>query len=107
MVAAQEEPPTFHIAGPAGSLEFAQAEYLAELLMRNLPDISCRIQHIHPDDWREYSSELCRARGFPDVLVSRQGPIAWTGTGHLVGGATEFNTEVCTQCALELDRAHR
>jgi hypothetical protein len=66
----RQEPPTFHIAGPAGSLEFAQADDLAELLMRSLPDISCRIQHILTDDWREHSSELCRARGFPDALVS-------------------------------------
>ena len=86
--------PTFHIVGPASSLEFAQMEYLGEMLMRNLPNIMCRIVRVHPSDWRAYASEVCRLQGFPPELAQRLAPFAWTGAGYLVGGAADFNADV-------------
>lgn len=86
--------PTFHIVGPANSLEFAQMEYLGETLMRNLPNISCRIVRVHPSDWPDYAVKVCRVQGFPSELAKRLVPFAWTGAGYLVGDAHEFNADV-------------
>jgi hypothetical protein len=55
------EEPTYHLLGPAGSLEFAQVEILGEMLMRNLPNVSCRIDRVHPTEWRAHAAEV-RAR---------------------------------------------
>lgn len=90
--------PTYHIVGPADSLEFAQMEYLGETLMRNLPNITCRIVRLHPSDWPDYAANVCRVQGFPSELAARLAPFAWTGAGYLVGNAAEFNADVRAAC---------
>lgn len=97
--------PTFHIAGPASSLEFAQMEYLGEALMRSLPNIACRIVRVHPSDWPDYAAEVCRVQGFPAELAAEAAPFAWTGAGYLVGGAAEFNEDVSATATVAPRRA--
>eukprot|EP00302_Diacronema_sp_CCMP2436_P025364 CAMPEP_0179925570 /NCGR_PEP_ID=MMETSP0983-20121128/7329_1 /TAXON_ID=483367 /ORGANISM="non described non described, Strain CCMP 2436" /LENGTH=381 /DNA_ID=CAMNT_0021829165 /DNA_START=62 /DNA_END=1207 /DNA_ORIENTATION=- len=95
--------PTYHLVGPASSLEFAQMELLGELLRRNLPDIVCKITRVPSSDWRAFAEEVCRVQGFPPELAHRPQPISWTGAGALIGGAPEFNADCRKKFELGFD----
>ena len=48
---------TYHVAGPADDEDFAQAEYLAELLMASLKGVDCVIHAVLPEDWPSFVSD--------------------------------------------------
>ena len=49
MAATKEASLEYNIAGPADDEDYAQAEYLAEMLMVSLPSINCNLLPILPD----------------------------------------------------------
>ena len=72
----------YNIAGPADDEDFAQAEYLSEMLMVALPAIKCTLIPIMPDDW----SDFVKAKsGF--LGCKARAPLVWMSTGAVVGGS--------------------
>ena len=76
------------IAGPADDEDFAQAEYLAEMLMVSLPSIKCTLLPIMPDDWGPYVS---KQSGF--LGCKPRAPLVWMASGAVVGGMPEWAAE--------------
>jgi len=85
--------PTYLIAGPADSVDFAKMEYLGELIMRNTPNVYVEVHRLHPEDWPTYAREACARLGFVRHADGHS-PFAWTAAGYLVGDATAFGTDV-------------
>ena len=78
----------YFVAGPADDEDYAQAEYLAELLMVSLPSIKCNLFPILPDDWNEYVTQKCSFLG-----CKQRAPLIWMSSGKVVGGLPEFAAE--------------
>lgn len=80
--------PVYNIAGPAGDEDYAQAEYLAEMLMNSLPNVSCNITPVLPEEWPDFVSAKCAQLG-----TTPREPLIWMNSGRVVGGYTEFANE--------------
>lgn len=85
--------PTYYVVGPADSMDYAKMEYLGELIMHNLADVSCTFHRSHPAEWPEYAKRVCAKFGFAKYADGHS-PFAYTGAGYLVGGLVEFNDDV-------------
>ena len=79
---------TYHVAGPADDEDFAQAEYLAELLMASLKGIDCVIHAVLPEDWPAFVSDKSAFLG-----CKQRAPLVWMASGVVVGGLPEFTAE--------------
>ena len=82
------EPLVYFVAGPADDEDYAQAEYLAEMLMVSLPSIKCELLPIMPDAWPAYVAEKCGFLG-----CKQRAPLVWMSSGAVVGGFPEFAGE--------------
>ena len=82
------EPLVYFVAGPADDEDYAQAEYLAEMLMVSLPSIKCELLPIMPDAWPAYVAEKCVSLG-----CKQRAPLVWMSSGVVVGGFPEFAGE--------------
>jgi hypothetical protein len=78
----------YFVAGPADDEDYAQAEYLAELLMVSLPTIKCSLFPILPNNWNEYVMQKCSYLG-----CKQRAPLIWMNSGTVVGGLPEFAAE--------------
>lgn len=76
------------LAGPADDADYAQSEYLAELLMSSLPSVKCTFKPILPEQW---SSFVEKQSGF--LGCKPRAPLIWMGSGVVIGGFTEFAAE--------------
>ena len=85
---AAEQQLEYLIAGPADDEDFAQAEYLAEMLMVSLPSIKCTLLPIMPDDWGAY---VAKQSGF--LGCKQRAPLVWTSSGIVVGGLPDWSAE--------------
>ena len=71
--AAAERPPVqYNLSGPADDEDFAQAEYLCEMLMATLPHASCHITAVLPEEWPGYIEKKCATL---DQLLAVLNPI--------------------------------
>lgn len=87
----------YHIAGPADDEDYAQAEYLAEMLMVSLPSISCKLHPVLPDDWPDYVRERAGFLG-----CKQRAPLVWMSSGVVVGGLSEFTAECDSKYGLSV-----
>lgn len=78
----------YNIAGPADDEDYAQAEYLAELLMVSLPTVRCNLIPVLPDDWGAFVAQKCGYLG-----CKERAPLIWLNSGAVVGGLPEFTSE--------------
>lgn len=78
----------YNIAGPADDEDYAQAEYLAEMLMVSLPSIKCNLIPILPDNWSDFVTEKCGFLG-----CKQRAPLIWMTSGIVVGGLPDWNAE--------------
>lgn len=78
----------YFIAGPADDDDYAQAEYLAEMLMVSLPSIKCTLMAILPDDWSTFVAEKAGYLG-----CKQRAPLVWMASGAVVGGLPEWASE--------------
>ena len=76
------------IAGPADDEDYAQAEYLAEMLMVSLPSIKCTLMPIMPDEWQAFAVKQCGFLG-----CKQRAPLVWMASGAVVGGFPEWAGE--------------
>ena len=90
-------PLEYNVAGPADDEDFAQAEYLAEMLMVALPSIKCTLYPIMPDDWTAFVSEKAGFLG-----CKQRAPLVWMSSGAVVGGLPEFAAEVDKKYGLRI-----
>ena len=74
----------YNIAGPADDEDYAQAEYLAEMLMVSLPSIKCNLIPILPDNWATVQKVASSAQ---------RAPLIWMTSGIVVGGLPDWNAE--------------
>ena len=87
-MAAPPAPLEYLIAGPADDEDFAQAEYLAEMLMVSLPSIKCTLFPVLPDDWSTFVAEKSGFLG-----CKQRAPLVWMASGKVVGGLPEWAAE--------------
>ena len=78
----------YNIAGPADDEDYAQAEYLAEMLMVSLPSIHCNLLPILPDNWPDFVAEKCGFLG-----CKQRAPLVWMSSGIVVGGLPDWAAE--------------
>ena len=67
---------SYTIAGPADDEDYAQAEYLAEMLMVSLPSIHCTLKPIMPIDWNDFVKKQASFLG-----CKQRAPLIWTNSG--------------------------
>ena len=79
----------YHVAGPADDEDFAQAEYLGEMLMSSLRGVDCAIHCVLPEDWSGFIAEKSAFLG-----CKQRAPLIWMSSGVVVGGLPEFTAEV-------------
>ena len=79
---------SYTIAGPADDEDYAQAEYLAEMLMVSLPSIHCTLKPIMPIDWNDFVKKQASFLG-----CKQRAPLIWTNSGAVIGGLPEFTAE--------------
>merc|ERR1712166_246250 len=78
----------FHLAGKANDPAVADAEVVIQDLAMNLPDITL-VSHIKdPDQWPQWSVELCQRMGFDEATYAA-GPIIWA-SGRIVGDHSDL-----------------
>ena len=96
----------YNIAGPADDEDYAQAEYLAEMLMVSLPTITCNLVPVMPDDWGAFAKQKCAFLG-----CRERAPLIWLNSGAVVGGLKEFSKECAEKYGVEIKgvdvRSHR
>ena len=96
----------YNIAGPADDEDYAQAEYLAEMLMVSLPTITCNLVPVMPDDWGAFAAQKCAFLG-----CRERAPLIWLNSGAVVGGLKEFSKECAEKYGVEIKgvdvRSHR
>lgn len=81
---------TYFIAGKSNCPFFAKAQRIGEIISRNLPAVSVRIQTQHPQEWPAYLDALCARLHF----AHKTSPIVYTHLGTLVGGSDAFHSLV-------------
>ena len=78
----------YHIAGPADDEDYAQAEYLGEMLMTSLKGVDCVLHCVLPEDWTDFVSQQAATLG-----CKQRAPLVWLASGVVVGGLPEFLAE--------------
>ena len=94
---AKSIPLEYVIAGPADDEDFAQAEYLAELLMVSLPSVKVTLMPILPEAWPDFVGQKAAFLG-----CKQRAPLAWTSSGKVIGGLPEWSGEVETKYSLRV-----
>jgi adenylate kinase family enzyme len=91
----------FCIAGSAEDPTFAEAELLADYLVKSLPSIGLTKHMRHPSEWEEFRSKISHMFGFN---CPGNETLVWRRDGRLVGGTSDFRRLLKDTYNLELER---
>jgi hypothetical protein len=92
----------FYIAGSANDPDFAEAELLADRLIKTHHNTSVIKDMRHPCEWEEFRKMIAQQRGFSLHLPAKS-IVIWRRDGKLIGGVKEFSLMVKTAYDIVLD----
>ena len=92
----------YYIAGSADDPDFAEAELLADRLIKAHVKISIIKDMRHPCEWEEFRKVIAQQRGF-SLHLPPKSIVIWRKDGKLIGGVKELADILRTSYDIVLD----